>query len=110
MPVILIGAALYLYAAHTATPERMPVGRNATPEKAQPPVSAPASDPAVKPAPLNEIPKPTVVLNAGEVPAVVFKEPTHDFGRVRSGTDIAQDFEFANTGTGPLEILLVKPG
>ncbi len=56
------------------------------------------------------IPKPTVVLKPGEVPAIKFDVPVYDFGRVRAGEDVIHDFWFTNTGTGPLEILRVKPG
>ncbi len=56
------------------------------------------------------IPKPTVVLKPGEVPAIKFDVPIYDFGRVRAGEDVIHDFWFTNTGTGPLEILRVKPG
>ena len=56
------------------------------------------------------LPKPTIVLKPGEVPAIQFDTPTYDFGRIRSGTEIRHDFWFTNTGTGPLEILAVKPG
>ncbi len=56
------------------------------------------------------VPKPTVVLKPGEVPAIKFDVPVYDFGRVRAGEDVIHDFWFTNTGTGPLEILRVKPG
>jgi len=56
------------------------------------------------------IPKPTVVLKPGEVPAIKFDLPTYDFGRVRAGEEVIHDFWFTNTGTGPLEILRVRPG
>jgi hypothetical protein len=56
------------------------------------------------------VPKATVVLKPGEVPAIKFDTPDYDFGRVQSGPDIIHDFWFTNTGTGPLEILKVKPG
>ena len=56
------------------------------------------------------VPKPTVVLKSGEVPAIKFDTPVYDFGRVRAGKDIRHEFWFTNTGTGPLEILKVKPG
>lgn len=52
---------------------------------------------------------PTVVLKPGEVPAIKFDTPTFNFGRVRSGTDVNHDFWFTNTGTGPLELLSVRP-
>ena len=54
-------------------------------------------------------PKPTVILKAGEVPNISFDTPSYDFGRVRAGQPIKHDFWFTNTGTGPLEILRVKP-
>ncbi len=55
------------------------------------------------------VPAPTVVLKPGEVPAIRFDTPIYDFGLVRAGPDIIHDFWFTNTGTGPLEILSVKP-
>lgn len=64
---------------------------------------------AVKPAPGQDIPAPTVVLKEGEVPAIKFDTPTYDFGRVRSGQEVTHDFWFTNTGTGPVEILKVRP-
>lgn len=57
-----------------------------------------------------DVPQPTVVLKPGEAPAIQFDVPVYDFGRVRAGEDVAHDFWFTNTGTGPLEILRVKPG
>lgn len=57
----------------------------------------------------NDVPKPTVQLKEGEVPAVKFDTPVYDFGRVRAGQEVMHDFWFTNTGTGPLEILKVKP-
>ncbi len=56
------------------------------------------------------IPKPTVVLKPGEVPAIKLIDPVYEFGRVRSGEKITHTFTFKNTGNGPLEILKVKPG
>ncbi len=55
-------------------------------------------------------PKPTVVLKPGEVPAIEFDTQVWDFGRIRAGYDVKHEFWFTNTGTGPLEILRVKPG
>ena len=55
------------------------------------------------------VPAPTVVLKPGEVPGIRFDTPIYDFGLVRAGADIVHDFWFTNTGTGPLEILSVKP-
>jgi hypothetical protein len=60
--------------------------------------------------PQKTTPKPTVVLKPGEVPAISFEEPVWNFGRVKAGEDISHEFVFTNTGTGPLEILEVKPG
>jgi hypothetical protein len=82
--------------------------KDAKPGSAQsPPKSTP---PAARPPKRSTIPKPTVVLKPGEVPAIVFAEPVCDFGRVRSGEKITHEFVFNNTGNGPLEILRVKPG
>jgi hypothetical protein len=60
--------------------------------------------------PASDVPAPTVVLKPGEVPAITFDTQTWDWGRIRSGPDVAHDFWFTNTGTGPLEILKVRPG
>ncbi len=57
-----------------------------------------------------KVPKPTVVLKPGEVPAIKFDTPVYDFGSIRAGPDVEHDFWFTNTGTGPLEILKVRPG
>jgi hypothetical protein len=73
----------------------------------QSPTSAPVSHAATPGQP--QVPAPTVVLKPGEVPAITFKDPNYDFGRAGSGTAVEHVFEFTNTGTGPLEILLVKP-
>ena len=78
------------------------------PIQVSPVTSAPTWQ-AVNPAQSSNVPQPTVVLKPGETPGITFKEPVYDFGRVRAGTDVTHDFEFTNTGTGPLEILLVKP-
>lgn len=60
--------------------------------------------------PSKAVPLPTVVLKPGELPALVFDTPTYNFGRLRAGQDVIHDFWFTNTGTGPLEVLQVKPG
>lgn len=57
----------------------------------------------------NSVPKPTVKLKPGEVPNIEFDMPTYNAGRIRAGADLYHDFWFTNTGTGPLEILRVKP-
>jgi hypothetical protein len=113
VPMILVPAALIVAALYTQWPRAIDQGDGvpAPPVQAvqpQPPASAPASQ-AVKPG-QPQIPQPTVVLQPGEVPGIAFKEPTYDFGRVLSGTDVKHEFEFTNTGNGPLEILQVKPG
>lgn len=70
-----------------------------------PPPSVPRSGPIPgKPEPI-----PTVQLKPGELPQIKFDEPIFDFGRVPSGKDVLHDYWFTNTGTGPLEILLIKP-
>jgi hypothetical protein len=73
------------------------------------PHARPASGPQLGPQ-RGAPPKPTVVLKPGEVPDIKFDEPTWEFGRVKAGTDLTHEFVFKNTGTGPLEILEVKPG
>jgi pyruvate/2-oxoglutarate dehydrogenase complex dihydrolipoamide acyltransferase (E2) component len=60
--------------------------------------------------PASDVPAPTVVLKPGEVPAIAFDTQTWDWGRIRSGPDVSHDYWFTNTGTGPLEILKVRPG
>lgn len=65
--------------------------------------------PAVRSKGRAALPKPTVVLKDGEVPNIKFDTPVYDFGRVRAGQPVKHDFWFTNTGTGPLEILRVKP-
>ncbi|MCG8405887.1 MAG: DUF1573 domain-containing protein [Phycisphaerales bacterium] len=55
------------------------------------------------------VPEPTVVLKPGEAPQVKFDTPVYDFGRLKAGGDVRHDYWFTNTGTGPLEILKVKP-
>lgn len=74
--------------------------------------SAPADPPASnQPAALNGVPQPiaTVKLKPGEVPSIVFDTPVYNFGRIVSGQDVVQDFWFTNKGTGPLEILAIRP-
>ncbi len=56
------------------------------------------------------ISKPMITLKPGEIPKIKFDESVYQFGRVRAGTDVLHDFWYTNTGTGPLEILRVKPG
>lgn len=55
------------------------------------------------------ISKPTVVLKPGEEPKIRFENVVHTFGRLRAGQDVVHDFRYTNTGSGPLEILRVKP-
>ncbi len=103
-------------------PAKKPAQQSVTPAKIHPaqPLGAKQSDvpvgptpaavnptPPVKPA--SDIPEPTVQLKEGEVPAVKFDTPTYDFGRIRAGQEIVHDFWFSNTGTGPLEVLKVRP-
>ncbi|MCZ6699008.1 MAG: DUF1573 domain-containing protein, partial [Planctomycetota bacterium] len=55
------------------------------------------------------IPKPTVQLKPGQIPAIRFDTPVYDFGRVLSGSKVNHDYWFTNDGSGPVEILAVKP-
>ncbi|MEK6644412.1 MAG: DUF1573 domain-containing protein [Planctomycetota bacterium] len=55
------------------------------------------------------VPQATVQLKPGEEPKIEFDTPVYDAGRIRSGKDIVHDFWFHNTGTGPAEIIQVKP-
>ena len=54
-------------------------------------------------------PQPTVVLQPGEAPQIEFDTAVYDFGKIRAGIEVVHDFWFTNTGTGPLEILAVRP-
>lgn len=74
-----------------------------------PPVQGGPVKPATTVKPGTEIPQPTVILKPGEVPGIRFDTPIYDFGKVRAGPDVEHDYWFTNTGTGPLEILRVKP-
>jgi hypothetical protein len=56
-----------------------------------------------------EIPAPTVQLKPGEVPAIKFDAADYQFGRISVGSQVIHDFWYMNTGTGPLEILSIKP-
>lgn len=93
-------------------PQVVPPAKGQEVPGAQQPMPKPGAmnpnPPQVK-VPGQEIPEPTVKLKEGEVPAVKFDTPTYDFGRVRSGQEITHDFWFSNTGTGPLELLKVRP-
>ena len=77
-------------------------------------LSAGAKRPPGKPpgrkAKVRGIPAPTVVLKPGEVPDIKFDAPIYNFGGIRAGPDVVHEFWFTNTGTGPLEILKVRPG
>ena len=76
----------------------------AGPVLADPPKASP-------PGTLNGVPQPiaTVKLKPGETPSIVFDTPVFNFGRLVSGQDVVQDFWFTNQGTGPLEILAIRP-
>lgn len=92
-----------------ASTPHMAQARVGKPVPATIPHTQPASSPQAGPQ-RGAPPKPTVVLKPGEVPAIAFDEPTWDFGRVKAGADLVHDFTFTNTGTGPLELLEVRPG
>jgi len=69
-----------------------------------PPAPKPAVQTGGQPQPIA-----TVQLKPGEVPKIEFDQPMFEFGRVPSGKDVLHDYWFTNTGTGPLEILAIKP-
>ncbi len=110
----VMGVALSV-AATARGQEAKPPAEQAQPSQADPKPAPPAAQPLAPEAPPGPASKgtnpyaPTVVLKPGEVPAIKFDRPSHNFGRVKSGTEIKHDFWFTNTGTGPLEILRVKP-
>jgi len=56
-----------------------------------------------------KIPAPTVQLEEGQVPEITFEEKVFKFTQAEPGKPIFHDYIFTNTGTGPLEILLIKP-
>jgi hypothetical protein len=60
--------------------------------------------------PPSDVPAPTVTLKPGEMPTIKFDTQNWDFGKIAAGEEVAHDFWFTTTGTGPLEILKVKPG
>ncbi len=107
--VTLIVVLLFAQLPDSVGQDQVAPPKQPAPIQLTPVASAPALQ-AVKPVQPNDIPQPTVVLKPGEIPGITFKEPVYDFGRVRLGMDVTHDFEFTNSGTGPLEILLVKPG
>jgi uncharacterized protein DUF1573 len=113
-----------------AQPAQQPAAQPAQQPAAQPPAANPApvqpaqpvgpaapKQPVIKsmpqnrvaPKPAADIPAATVVLKPGEVPAIKFDTPVYDFGRIRAGQDVVHDFWYTNTGTGPLELLRVRP-
>lgn len=87
-------------------PEKVPENRNIV--KRQVEAGHAGHDHAAHAA--QDVPAPTVVLKPGEAPAIQFDMMEYDFGRIRAGGDVIHDFWFTNTGTGPLELLRVKPG
>jgi hypothetical protein len=95
--------------AQAAPDARPPVVRTTQPHtRPATPATIPSQVPGV--ASRDGVPKPTAELKPGEVPAISFAEPVWDFGRTKAGDDLTHDFVFTNTGTGPLEILLARPG
>ena len=108
---LVLAAAAERALAQEETPASTPRAAQAR-TRATAPTTIPHTQPAgkSKPGPGATPPKPTVELKPGEVPAISFAEPNWDFGRVKAGDDITHEFVFTNTGTGPLEILEVRPG
>ncbi len=86
------------------------LGEQAPPAATQPASMGPATTaPAVLPVRPPGLPQPTVALKPGEAPAIRFDTPDYYFGRVPAGHEVVHSYWFVNTGTGPLEILLVRP-
>ncbi len=90
----------------TPTVQPQPMPRGPKPQVVRP---MPQNNKPQPHAAASDIPAPTVTLKPGEVPAIKFDTPVYDFGRVRAGQDVTHDFWFTNTGTGPLELLRVRP-
>lgn len=105
--VALFGAAVLWFPAAPAAAQTPPP----TTQPASSKKPALPAKPVARAAQVRQIgvPKPTVTLKPGEVPAIEFETPMYDFGKAREGTSIRYDFWFTNTGTGPLELLRVKP-
>ncbi len=120
----VIATSLMLVAARSS------IAQQAEPSGGTPAVSQPAPKSTLKPTPKSApttqkaeaerlsprviqsypgVPKPTIVLKPGEIPAIKFDEPKFDFGRHADDSEVKHAFKFTNTGTGPLEILKVKP-
>ncbi len=112
----LLGLALSSIAAAQEQPSTKKQGGNQL--EAGPEANPPAADagrpahraPKTKRRSTKKLPKPTVVLKPGEVPAIKFDTLEHDFGRIMAGSELIHEYRFINTGTGPLEILKVKAG
>jgi hypothetical protein len=115
----------FVWAAALAVPalvEAQAVGQGPTaqaqPATTQPGVVAPIrgghqgfkSTPVQGAKPGANAPPSTITLKPGEVPGIKFDTQIYDFGRIRAGSDVEHDYWFTNTGTGPLEILAVRPG
>lgn len=115
--VVCVASGLSLSTARTYGDEpKQDEKKQAEPAKDAPKTDAPSDD---QPVPEKMTPRrtsreaaptPTVTLAPGEAPIATFDTPVHDFGRTRAGTEVKYDYTFRNTGTGPLEILKVKPG
>ncbi|MBK8266945.1 MAG: DUF1573 domain-containing protein [Planctomycetes bacterium] len=88
------------------------VAKSGTPATNPPAQSGPQISSATiqKKKPNTGIPEPTVVLKPGENPKPEAETLVHDFGDVPAGTVAQFDFKIKNVGTGPLEILTVRPG
>ena len=106
LPAIVVLAALV--AGGVAQERRELPGTAARALRPATPTTVPQTQPAMRPQ--KAAPKPTVVLQPGEVPAISFEQAVWDFGRVKAGEAITHEFAFTNTGNGSLEILEVKPG
>ncbi|HUN80850.1 MAG TPA: DUF1573 domain-containing protein [Phycisphaerae bacterium] len=53
--------------------------------------------------------KPTIQLKPGETPKIRLDELVYNFPKTPVGRDVYHEFSFSNVGTGPLEILAIRP-
>jgi hypothetical protein len=52
---------------------------------------------------------PVASSSTAKAAIIIFKENTHDFGKIKMGAPVTAEFTFTNTGTAPLSITSVAP-
>ncbi|MFQ5502630.1 MAG: DUF1573 domain-containing protein [Phycisphaerae bacterium] len=111
LAALLVPVACLSAVAQEKPSSPRPATKNAQPQKTAPKTRA-RLGPVFRSKDGRDAPisKPMITLKPGEIPKIKFDESVYQFGRVRAGTDVVHDFWYTNTGTGPLEILRVKPG